>query len=92
MGEITGVEQRVDGWIALVKTDKFSEGDCARGLGSLIAQYDHLIDTTFRRQELDLPERQLGLAHSFDYDLDNFAAAVGFARQAVKGMAGEDGQ
>ena len=91
LGEVNGVEQKIDGWIALVKTDEFNEGDCARGLGSLVAQYEHLVDTTFRRPELDLAEQQLGLANSFDYDLDNFAAAVGFARQAVRGVAGEDG-
>jgi dynactin 1 len=33
LGEVTGVETRVDGWIALIKADEFREGECARELG-----------------------------------------------------------
>ena len=91
LAEVVGVETKVDGWIALVKADEFNEGDCARDLTSLIAQFDHLAEATFSRSELDIAEQQLGLAYSFDYDLDNFAAAVGFARQAVMGLASEEG-
>ena len=92
LSEVVGVETKVDGWIALVKADEFNEGDCARDLASLIAHFDHLAETTFGRTELDVAEVQLGLAYGFDYDLDNFAAAVGFARQAVMGLASEDGR
>ncbi|KAL7423292.1 hypothetical protein Q5752_002593 [Cryptotrichosporon argae] len=91
VGEVVGVEARVDGWIGAVKADAFNEGDCARELASLIAQFDHLADVMFNRPELDVGEQQLSLAFSFDYDLDNFAAAVGFARQAVLSLAAEDG-
>lgn len=33
--------------------------------------------------DLDIAERQLGLVLSFDYELDNFAASVGLARQGI---------
>lgn len=57
-----------------------------------MAQFDHLAATTFDRPQLDAGEVQLGLAYSFDHDLDNFAAAVGFARQAIVSLAREDGE
>jgi dynactin 1 len=57
-----------------------------------LAQFEHLAETTFDRPDLGLGERQLDLALSFDYDLDNFAAAVGFARQAVLSFASEEGK
>lgn len=41
---------------------------------------------------MDLGERQLGFASAFDADLDNFAAAVGFARQACVSLSAEDGE
>lgn len=90
--EINGVEARVDVWINAVRNNDFSEGDCARDLGSLIAQFDHLAETTFNQPDLDVAEQQVGLAHTFDYDLDNFAAAVGFARQAIIGLVSEGGE
>jgi dynactin 1 len=58
----------------------------------LIAQFDHLAETTFNQPDLDVAEQQVGLAHTFDYDLDNFAAAVGFARQAIVGLVSEGGE
>ena len=88
--EVAGIENKVDGWIACIKADDFNEGDCARELANLIAQFDHLAETSFGRPELDIPERQLGSAHSLDDDLDNFAVALGFAKQAVLGLAEED--
>ena len=39
-----------------------------------------------------MPEQQLGHAYNVDCDLDNFAAAVGFARQAVLGLAADEGK
>ena len=90
--EVSGVEGRIDAWLNMIRGDTFNEGDCARELGSLIAQFDHLARTTFNRPDLDIGEQQLGLAYSFDYDLDNFVAAIGFARQAISGVAAEDGQ
>lgn len=90
--EVGGVENKVDGWINGIRTEDFHEGDCARELGSLIAQFDHLAGTIFNRPELDIGEKQLGLAFGFDYDLDNFAAAVGFARQAIIGLTKSDGE
>lgn len=90
--EVGGVENKVDGWINTIRNDEFNEGYCAGELGSLIAQFDHLAGTVLGRPELDVGEMQLGLAHGFDYDLDNFAAAVGFARQAISGLAKEDGE
>jgi dynactin 1 len=89
--ELSGVEGKLDSWISAMRSDEFNEGDCARGLSSLIAQFDHLSETVFSQDGLDNGEIQLGLAWSFDYDLDNFAAAVGFARQAIVGLAAEDG-
>lgn len=59
---------------------------------SLTAQFDHLGSIAFAKPELDIPEQQLALAYTVDYDLDNFAAAVGFARQAVHSLAQESGQ
>lgn len=91
LSELAGVENKVDGWIAQIKADDFNDGDCARILASLMAQYDHLAGTTFRRPELDLGERQLGLAYNFDDDLDNFAAAIGFVRHAIMSLTKEDG-
>lgn len=69
---------------------------CSRGsfqlTHSLIAQFDHLASTSFNQPILDAGEKQLGLVEGFDYDLDNFAAAIGYARQAVKTLAEEDGE
>ncbi|KIR29722.1 dynactin 1 [Cryptococcus deuterogattii LA55] len=90
IGEIGGVESRVDIWLNGLKSDEFNEGDCARDLGSLISQFDHLAETSFNHPVLDAGEQQLGLAHLFDCDLDNFAAAVGFVRQAVAGLTSEE--
>jgi dynactin 1 len=90
--EVGGVENKVDGWINAIRNDDFNEGNCAAELGHLIAQFDHLAGTTFGRPELVVGETQLGLAHGFDYDLDNFAAAVGFARQAIMSLAKEEGE
>lgn len=58
---------------------------------SLISQFDHLAEISFDHPVLDAGEQQLGLAHLFDCDLDNFAAAVGFVRQAVAGLTSEEG-
>ncbi|KAK8858530.1 hypothetical protein IAR55_002757 [Kwoniella newhampshirensis] len=88
--EVGGVESKVDGWLNLIKSDDFNEGDCARDLGSLVAQFDHLSETAFNKPLLDVGERQLGLAYNLDYDLDNFAAAVGFARQAILSLTADD--
>lgn len=92
LAEVGGVENKVDGWINGIRAEDFHEGDCARELGSLIAQFDHLAGTVFVRPHLDIGEQQLGLACGFDYDLDNFAAAVGFARQAIVGLTKSDGE
>jgi dynactin 1 len=48
--------------------------------------------TVFDKPELDVPEQQLALAYTIDYDLDNFAAAVGFARQSVYSLTQEPGK
>jgi dynactin 1 len=48
--------------------------------------------TVFDRSDLDVPEQQLALAYTIDYDLDNFAAAVGFARQTVYSLTQEPGK
>nr|XP_018262298.1 dynactin 1 [Kwoniella dejecticola CBS 10117]OBR84456.1 dynactin 1 [Kwoniella dejecticola CBS 10117] len=90
LSEVAGVENKVDGWLMAVKNDEFNEGDCARELSSLIAQFDHLSETAFNKPQLDVGEQQLSLSWTFDSDLDNFAAAVGFARQAVMGLTKED--
>ncbi|WVN86516.1 uncharacterized protein L203_101680 [Cryptococcus depauperatus CBS 7841] len=90
VGEVAGVETRIDGWLNGLKGDAFNESDCARELGSLIAQFDHLAEASFDRPMLDVGEQQLGLAHGFDCDLDNFAAAVGFAKQAIASLAAEE--
>jgi hypothetical protein len=59
---------------------------------SLTAQFAHLGSTVFDKPELDIPEQQLALAYTIDYDLDNFAAAVGFARQSVYSLTQEPGK
>jgi dynactin 1 len=46
----------------------------------------------FNREDLDAGERQLGFALAFDYDLDNFAAAIGFARQTIENYLVEPGK
>lgn len=58
---------------------------------SLISQFNHLAETSFNHPFLDAGEQQLGLAYLFDCDLDNFAAAVGFVKQAVAGLTSEEG-
>jgi dynactin 1 len=58
----------------------------------LTAQFAHLGSTVFDKPELDIPEQQLALAYTIDYDLDNFAAAVGFARQSVYSLTQEPGK
>ncbi|KAI9631947.1 dynein associated protein-domain-containing protein [Dioszegia hungarica] len=88
--EVTGVEGRVDGWIGSAKGDGFSEMNCARELASLIAQFEHLASTTFARPDLDIVEQQLGYAYNLEADLDNFAAAVGFARQAILSLTHDE--
>ncbi|WVQ65710.1 uncharacterized protein L199_003888 [Kwoniella botswanensis] len=90
LNELGGVESRVDGWLNNVKNDEFNESDCARELSSLIAQFDHLSETSFNKSQLSVGETQLALTWNFDSDLDNFAAAVGFARQAILGLTKED--
>jgi hypothetical protein len=59
---------------------------------SLINHFNHLAVTIFARPELDMAERQLGHAYNVDCDLDNFAAAVVFARQAIASLEGDDGK
>lgn len=90
--ELAGVENKVDAWVRSMQADEFAESDCARDLGGLIAHFKNLGETVFAESGQDAAERQLGLAQAFDLDLDNFAAAVGFARQAVRALAAEDGQ
>lgn len=87
--EFAGVEPKVDGWVALLKSDEFVEADCARELDSLIAQFNHLSEVMFNRPGLDAAEHQLDLAYNFEDDLDNFAAAVGFVRQAIVSVVKE---
>ena len=91
LNEFGGVESRVDNWISRIVSDDFSESDCSRDLASLISQFDHLAATAFLRPQLDETERHLGLMFGVDYNLDHFAAAIGHARQAISGVAAEDG-
>lgn len=58
----------------------------------MTAQFAHLGSTVFDKPELDILEQQLALAYTIDYDLDNFAAAVGFARQSVYSLTQEPGK
>jgi len=48
-----------------------------------LAQYEHLEQTYFGQTDIDLGEKELGQVLGFDYDLDNFAAAVGFAKHVI---------
>lgn len=75
--------------VSIVFTIRATHADLHR---SFTAQFEHLATTAFARPELDVPEQQLALAYTVDYDLDNFAAAVGFARQAVFTLAHESGE
>jgi dynactin 1 len=59
---------------------------------SFLAQLEHLSQAVFNREDLDAGERQLGFALAFDYDLDNFAAAIGFARQTIENYLVEPGK
>lgn len=86
VGELVGVEVKVNGWVSMAKADEFSEGDCARDLDSLIAQFNHLAEVMFNYPSLDASEQQLALAYSLEDDLDNFAAAIGFVGYAVQSL------
>lgn len=57
-----------------------------------IAQYEHLEEAYFQQSDLDLGERELDMVLGFDYDLDNFSAAVGFAKHAVVTASQDSGQ
>ncbi|KAJ9123331.1 hypothetical protein QFC22_001530 [Naganishia vaughanmartiniae] len=82
--DLSAVERKVDFWINQLRTDEFVEKDCAVELHNFLTQLNHLAQTVFIREELELGERQLGFAVAFDYELDNFAAAVGFARHIIQ--------
>ncbi|KAJ9107379.1 hypothetical protein QFC21_000829 [Naganishia friedmannii] len=82
--DLSAVERKVDFWINQLRTDEFVEKDCAVELHNFLTQLNHLAQTVFTREELELGERQLGFAVAFDYELDNFAAAVGFARYIIQ--------
>ncbi|GMK57406.1 hypothetical protein CspeluHIS016_0402400 [Cutaneotrichosporon spelunceum] len=86
VGELAGVESRVDGWIASVKTDEFNDGECAREIDALLAQFNHLADVMFNRPGLDAGEQQVAAAYTLEDDLDNFAAAVGFVRTEIMAL------
>lgn len=86
VGELAGVETKVDGWVASVKTDEFNDGECARELDALIAQFNHLAEVMFNHPGLDAGEQQVALAYSLEDDLDNFAAAVGFVRTEIMSL------
>ncbi|WOO77325.1 Dynactin, isoform [Vanrija pseudolonga] len=90
--EVAGVEGKVDAWIGLVKSEEFNEGDCVRELDSLLSQFNHLAEVVFQRPGLDACEHQLSLAYTFEDDLDNFAAAVGYVRHAIQSFISEDGK
>lgn len=75
-----------------------SQGACKTDLAAcrtrlrarrFLAQYEHLASTYFGETDHDLGVRQLDLVLGFDFDLDNFAAAVGFAKQVIV-MASQD--
>jgi dynactin 1 len=53
---------------------------------------EHLAGVSFAQDQLDLGERQLAFSLAFDADVDNFAAAVGFARQACIAVSAESGE
>jgi dynactin 1 len=61
-------------------------------LFSFLSQLNHLAQTVFTREEVELGERQLGFAVAFDYELDNFAAAVGFARYIIQHYIADQGK
>ncbi|BEI94168.1 uncharacterized protein CcaverHIS019_0606270 [Cutaneotrichosporon cavernicola] len=86
VGELAGVESRVDGWIASVKTDEFNDGECARELDALLAQFNHLAEVMFNHPGLDAGEQQVAAAYTLEDDLDNFAAAVGFVRTEIMAL------
>lgn len=56
------------------------------------SQFDHLSETYFNGFEVDLGERELGYALSFDYDLEMFSASVGLIKTSISGIMQEDGQ
>ncbi|KAJ9104313.1 hypothetical protein QFC19_003953 [Naganishia cerealis] len=82
--DLSAVERKVDLWIDQLRTNDFVERDCMVELRNFLTQLNHLAETVFIRKELELGERQLGLAAAFDYELDNFAAAVGFTRHIIQ--------
>lgn len=57
----------------------------------LQAQFDHLAETYFSGFELDLGERELGYALSFDFDLDAFAASIGLTKTSVMTILDDEG-
>ncbi len=65
-----------------------TERQCRR----LVAHVEHLAQASFAQDQHDLGECQLAFSLAFDSDLDNFAAAVGFARQACIAVSKEGGK
>lgn len=61
---------------------------------SLIAQAEHLAETTFRDLDplLDLFERESSFVSSLELDLDTIAAAAGFSKQLVATVSREPGE
>lgn len=81
--EFTPIEEKVDHWFDLIRKNEFSERDCSLEVAGYVAELEQALASITSGVELDIPERQLGLALAFDYELDNFAASVGLARYGM---------
>ena len=60
-------------------------------LARYVGQLERALGSITSGVELDVAERQLGLALAFDYELDNFAASVGLARYGILEMVKDAG-
>jgi hypothetical protein len=57
-----------------------------------VAEVENALGSITSGVDLDIAERQLGLALAFDYELDNFAASVGLARHGIMEMVKDPGR
>ncbi|KZS86748.1 hypothetical protein SISNIDRAFT_434236 [Sistotremastrum niveocremeum HHB9708] len=76
LGDLVGIEKRIDMHIDLLRRNEFREMECVADVAKILAQFDHLSEAYFSGYEWDLGERAADIAQSIDYDLDMFSAAM----------------
>ncbi|TDL26403.1 dynactin [Rickenella mellea] len=88
--EIAPMEKRLDMHIDLLRREEFREMECISDVMKMQAQFEHLAESYFNGFEHDIGERELGLALSFDSDLDIFAASIGLTKTALDALMKDD--